>query len=154
MPNAAGRGIILPKGRSAAAREARPLVGRQQTLGHEIIDSDHAAIGEWWLQTIRCEPVQFEFFLARLKKLMGNHFDHEARLLQDAGGSMCACHTGEHRMLLALCDRANALSQTHWKKARSLLRIELPRLLRAHIIAMDQLVVLFINSGGTIGRMC
>jgi hemerythrin len=153
MAIATRRGIILSSGQPTAAR-VRPLVGRQQTLGHQAIDSDHMAIGDWWLRTIRCEPVQFAFFLARLKKLMGTHFDHEAALLQEAGGRMCACHSREHRMLLALCDQAGALSQSHWKKAQSLLRIDLARLLREHIIAMDQLVVLFINTHGEIGGSC
>ncbi len=56
-------------------------------------------------------------------------------------------------MLLALCDRASALSRTRWQRAQSLLRTELPKSVREHIISMDQLTVLFINSQGKIDGM-
>lgn len=81
---------------------------------------------------------------------MRTHFDHEAALMQEAGGLMCPCHSSEHQMLLALCDEANALSRNHWRKAQSLLRTKLPKLVREHIISMDQLIVLFINTYATI----
>jgi len=137
-------------GMQVASRVSR-LLRQQDTLGHDVIDSEHRAIGDWWQRTIRCEPVEFAFFLARLKKLMGMHFDHEAMLMQAAGGRMCECHYEEHRVLLALCEEAGVLSLGHWRKAQSLLRRDLPRLIREHIIAMDQLVVLFINTQGEIG---
>ncbi len=144
-------GPALPE-QGTLIRSARPLIGRQHVLGHDVIDSDHLAIADWWLQTVSCEPVQFAFFVARQKKLMRAHFDHEAVLMEEAGGRMCPCHSQEHQMLLALCDQANALSRCHWKKAQSLLRTKLPKLVRQHIISMDLLTVLFINTNGKIQR--
>ena len=131
-------------------RGVRPLIGRQHLLGHGVIDSDHQAIADWWLQTVSCEPSQFAFFLARLKKLMRTHFDHEVELMEEAGGRMCNCHGHEHQMLLSLCDQANGLSRFNWKKARSLLRTKPPKLVREHNISRDQLTVLFINTNGKI----
>lgn len=140
--------------RSYNSRGIRPLIGRQHALGHERIDSEHLAIANWWSRTVGCEQVQFAFFVARLKKLMRDHFDHEAMLMREAGGSMCECHSGEHRMLLGLCDQASTISRFHWKKAQALLRRDLPRLVREHINTMDQLTVLFINTHGNIGGTC
>ena len=57
-------------------------------------------------------------------------------------------------MLLDLCDRVTALSPHNWRKARSLLRTQLPRLVREHIISMDQLAVLFIDANGPAARAC
>ncbi len=85
---------------------------------------------------------------------MQQHFDREAMLIDEAGGRMCKCHDQEHQMLLALCDRASALSRSRWQKARSLLRIQFPRLVRDHIISMDQLAVIFINCQDKITRVC
>ena len=133
---------------------AGPLLGRQHTLGHEVIDADHRAIADWWLRAVNCEPIQLAFFVARLKKLMRDHFDHEAVLMEWAGGRLCECHRREHQMLLDLCDRVTALSPHNWRKARSLLRTQLPRLVREHIISMDQLAVLFIDANGPAARAC
>ena len=130
------------------------MIGRQYALGHELIDSDHFAIADWWLRTVTCEPIQFAFFIARLNKLMRTHFDHEALLMQEAGSQMCECHRQEHRVLLTLCDQAASLGRTHLKTAQSLLRTKFPKLVREHIISMDQLTVLFINSQGGISRVC
>jgi len=137
-----------------AGRSARPLIGRQHTLGHAVIDTDHREIADWWHRAVNCEPIQFSFFVARLKKLMRDHFDHEAALMEWAGGRLCECHRREHQMLLDLCDRAAVLSRSNWRKARALLRTELPRLVREHIISMDQLAVLFINTNGVAARAC
>jgi len=84
------------------------LIGRQHTLGHDVIDSDHMAIADWWLRAVNCEQIQCAFFIARLKKLMQDHFHHEAALIQGAGGRLCDCHRREHQMLLDVCDRAIA----------------------------------------------
>jgi hemerythrin len=129
----------------------RPLIGRQHTLGHDVIDSDHIAIADWWLRAVNCEQIQCAFFIARLRKLMQDHFHHEAALMQGAGGRLCDCHRREHRMLLDVCDRAIALGRHNWQKAQTLLRRELPGLMREHIICTDQLAVLFINTHGEIG---
>ena len=133
-------------------RTARPLIGRQHALGHEVIDFEHTAIADWWFRAVGCEQIQFPFFIARLKKLMRDHFDHEAALMKLAGGELCRCHRREHQMLLQLCDQVNALGRQNWRKAQSLLRSQLPKLVREHIICMDQLVVLFINTNGAIVR--
>jgi len=70
--------------------------------------------------------------------------------MEHAGGRMCPCHSQEHQMFLALCDEPNALKRSHWRKAQSLLRTKLPKLVRQHIISMDLLTVLFINTSGKI----
>ncbi|HEY1364063.1 MAG TPA: hypothetical protein VGF60_17615 [Xanthobacteraceae bacterium] len=124
----------------------RPLIGVQHRLGHVLIDSDHKEIADWWLRAVNCDQLQSAFFIARLKRLMRSHFDHEALLMQWAGGRLCECHKREHQLLLDVCDRAGALSRHNWPKAQSLLRSEMPKLVREHIISMDQLTVLFINS--------
>jgi hemerythrin len=139
---------------SVASRTARPLIGRQHTLGHVAIDRDHTAIADWWLRAVSCEPIQSAFFIARLKKLMRDHFERETKLMEWAGGRLCECHAREHRMLLDLCDQATVLSGCNWGMARSLLRTKLPKLVREHIISMDQLAVLFINANGAIARAC
>jgi len=53
---AARFGVPALPGHGTAIRSARPLIGQQHILGHEVIDSDHLAIADWWLQTINCEP--------------------------------------------------------------------------------------------------
>jgi hemerythrin len=131
-----------------AGRRPRPLLRKSHALGHEAIDLDHRAMADCWAAAVSCERLQFEFLLARLKRLMRDHFDREAALMAQAGGRLCDCHCREHRMLLDLCERAGTLAPDNWCKAQSLLRNELPRLVREHIISMDQLAVLFLNTGG------
>lgn len=129
-----------------ANRIARPLLGRRHRVGHDAIDFDHRAMANCWSQVVTCEQLQFPFFVARLKKLMRTHFDHEAALMAQAGGQLCECHRREHRRLLDVCEEASALSQQNWRKAQSLLRRKLPKLVREHIDSMDQIAVLFINT--------
>jgi hemerythrin-like metal-binding protein len=131
---------------------ARQLLGRNHEVGHDAIDSDHQAMASCWNRTINCDRIQFEFLIARLKKLMRNHFDHEAALMEQAGGSLCECHRREHEVLLALCDQAAVMSRKNCRAAQSLLRNKLPPLVREHIICMDQLAALFINSNGGTAR--
>jgi hemerythrin len=130
----------------------RQLIGRQHTLGHQLIDTDHMAIAHWWQRVVQCDPVESTFFIARLKKLMRDHFDHEALLMAQSGGRLCECHQKEHQQWIDVCDQAQALSGISWRKARSLLRTDLPRLVREHVISMDQLTVIFINTNGTVGH--
>jgi hemerythrin len=85
---------------------------------------------------------------------MREHFDHEALLMQQAGGTLCECHAREHRLLLELCDRAGVLSLHNWRQAQSLLRDDMPKLVREHIVCMDQFAVLFINTSGGAMRSC
>jgi hemerythrin-like metal-binding protein len=131
---------------STANPSARQLLGKNHQVGHDAIDSDHRAMASCWSRTINCDELRFEFLIARLTKLMRNHFDHEAALMEQAGGSLCECHRREHEALLALCDQAAAVSRKNFRAAQSLLRTRLPRLVREHIICMDQLAALFINS--------
>jgi hypothetical protein len=53
-----------------------PGAGRVPLLGNADIDSDHLAITEQLRKTIGCAPIQFPYFIARLKKLLRGHFDH------------------------------------------------------------------------------
>ena len=131
-----------------AARAVGPLIGKSHELGHDAIDREHQAIADCWHRAVTCEPMQLEFMAARLRRLMRNHFDHESALMQRAGGGLCECHRREHQMLLDLCEQARTLRLRDWRGAQSLLRNRLPRLVREHIICMDQLAVLFINTNG------
>jgi len=124
----------------------RSFITRRDMLGHSVIDCDHHAIADGWYRAVNCEPIQFPFLIARLKKLMRVHFDHEAALMHSAGGGLCDCHRMEHQALLDLCDQAAALSTKSWSKSQSLLRNRFPKLVRSHIASMDQIAVLFINA--------
>ncbi len=124
----------------------RPLIGPKHVLGHTLIDADHLAIADAWSRAVSCQPIQLPFLIARLRKLMKAHFDNEATLMHLAGGALCECHRTEHRALLGLCDQAAALSPDNSRRAQSLLRSRLPRMMRNHIACMDQIAVLFINT--------
>jgi hemerythrin len=127
-------------------RPPRPLIGKRHELGHDAIDLDHRAMADCWHRAVSCEPMQLELLVARLKRLMRDHFDREAALMEQAGGKLCECHRREHQMLLDLCDEARMLGRRNYRRAQSLLRSKLPKLVREHIICMDQLAVLFINT--------
>jgi hemerythrin len=124
----------------------RPLLGKGYILGHAAIDLDHRDIAECWEGAADCEPIELPFFLARLKRSMRRHFDREAALMLQAGGHLCECHQREHRTLLGLCDQAMAVTDRNWRRARSLLRNDLAKLVRAHVVSMDQIAVLFIRA--------
>ncbi len=129
-----------------AQRSLRPLLAKVHELGHREIDLDHRTVAECWDRAVNCAPIQFPFFVARLKKAMRDHFDREAALLARAGGRMWECHGQEHHSLLELCDQAARLADQNCRKAQSLLRNELARMLREHIVSMDQIAVLFLNT--------
>lgn len=131
----------------------RPLFDRRHMLGHAEIDGDHMAIAEGWLRAVNCEPIAFPFFIARLKRLMKTHFDHEAALMLASGGSLCECHRKEHLGLLQLCDEASALNAGNWRQTQSLLRKTFPKLMRNHIAEMDQIAVLFLNERQAIRKI-
>jgi hemerythrin len=122
------------------------LINRRHVLGHDIIDAEHAAVAELWLKAVTCERIAFPLHLARLRKAMARHFDHEAALMAERGAALCRHHRNEHSMLLKLCGDALALYECDWRKARSLLRSTLPRLVREHVVSMDQCAVLFLNT--------
>jgi hemerythrin len=119
-----------------------PLVDHRHLLGHPFIDTEHAAIGELWLRAVSCDRREFPLHLARLKKAMERHFEHEADLLAEVGRGLCASHRAEHRSLLDLCSDASALHGRDWRRSQSLLRNKFVRMVREHIISMDQCAVL------------
>ena len=155
----ASSGIGLTTAKRAAAGGAKVVLAARdepslrqvikaclQIDGHAVIDADHSAIAERWRRAVDCKPIEFPFCIARLKKLLRLHFEHETSLMLQAGGALCACHRREHDELLELCDCAAALGENHWRKAQSLLRNKFPKLVRSHIACMDQIAVLFINT--------
>lgn len=128
----------------------RPLSRKLRTelLGHDDIDADHVEISDCWFQAVNCQPIQFPFLIARMKKLMVNHFAREDAIMSQAASALCSCHRQEHDMLIGLCDRAARLSKYDWRATQRLLRDEFPKLVREHIICMDQLLVLHLNTCG------
>jgi hemerythrin len=86
-----------------------------------------------------------------MKKLMQKHFAREAEIMRYFDRSLPVCHQTEHDLLLRFCDNAAKLSQNSWAKAQGLLRRDFPRHVREHIICMDQLVVLCVNTHGELG---
>jgi hemerythrin len=123
------------------------LTDRRHTLGHDIIDGEHSALAECWLRAVSCEQIEFPLRIARLRKLMTRHFDHEVALLAESGGTLCHCHRNEHHVLLELCDRVFSLHERNWRKTQTLLRNKFANLVRKHISTMDQMAVLIINTG-------
>ncbi|HEX2654456.1 MAG TPA: hypothetical protein VHN11_12490 [Xanthobacteraceae bacterium] len=125
----------------------RPITRKLRTerLGHDAIDADHAEISACWFQAVNCEPIQLPFLIARLKKLMTNHFTREDAIMRHAASSLCSCHRHEHEMLLGLCDRGAKLGESDWRAAQRLLRDEFPKRVHEHIICMDQMLVLHLN---------
>ncbi|MBZ0141184.1 MAG: hypothetical protein K8H87_15670 [Pseudorhodoplanes sp.] len=132
----------------------RPLVNQNFCLGHPVIDTEHAAIGEYWQEAVSCERLQLPLHLARLKRAMARHFDHEAEILaKTTGMSLCTRHRAEHSALLELCSEAALLYERDWRKAQSLLRNRFATMVREHIISMDLCAVLLIQTAGT-GAPC
>lgn len=132
--------------------QRRPLLAKVHQLGHTEIDLDHRAMADCWERVVSCAPIEFPFFMARFKKAMRDHFDREAALLARAGGRLWASHQQEHRDLLALCDQASGLAEHSCRRAQSLLRNKLARLFREHVVSMDQMAVLFLNTCTPDGR--
>ena len=122
-----------------------------ERLGHEVIDSDHMEISNSWFQAVNCVPLQFPFLITRMKKLMQKHFVHEAEIIRHFDRSLPGCHQSEHDALLRFCDNVAKVSQYNWMQAQQLLRRDFPRHIREHIICMDQLLVLCVNTNGEIG---
>ena len=136
-----------------SARSPRlPKALYPERLGHDQIDSDHLEITTCWSRLVSCQPIQFPFLMARLKRLMRNHFAREQEIMRQHNSTLCACHQQEHENLLGLCDEAARLNESDWRAARSLLKAEFPKRVREHIICMDQLLVLFINTNGDQAR--
>lgn len=124
----------------------RNLIGKQHLLGHEVIDSEHAALAQLWQRSVQSEPRELPLHILRLRKAMERHFDHEAALMTELGGTLCRHHRDEHRMMLDLCSETYALLDRDLRKARSILRTTFPKMVRDHIKFMDQCTVLFIHT--------
>jgi hemerythrin len=122
------------------------LIRSRDALGHKEIDADHIAISEAWLAAMRCRAVALPFHVARLIKIMRDHFDREMRLVEAAGVPCCWCHHNEHTAMLALTQAAFELSEHDPRRARSLLRTELAPRIRRHVATADQVAVLIINT--------
>jgi hypothetical protein len=58
--------------------------------------------------------------------------------MAQSGGRLCECHQKEHQQWIDVCDQAQALSGISW------------RMVGEHVISMDQLTVMFINTNGTV----
>lgn len=127
------------------SRNKQLLITDRHALGHPEIDFDHFAIADCWLRTMRAEPVALPLHIARLRKLMLRHFEHEANLVEATGTRFCLCHRREHDAMLSLCEDAYEMSYRNGRAALMRLR-RLPRLVRDHIICMDQIAVLIINT--------
>jgi hemerythrin-like metal-binding protein len=130
--------MTLPLGRQT-------LIGAGHALGHSQIDSEHFAIADCWSQTIRAAPAGLPLTIARLRKVMRRHFEHESRLIEAAGVKFCACHRVEHEAMLSLCDDAYVLAERDRRASQILLR-KLPRLMKDHIICTDQIAVLMMQA--------
>jgi len=122
------------------------LIDHRHSLGHPFIDTEHAEIGELWLRTVNCSRLEFPLHLARLKKAMERHFQHEADLLAKVGRGLCIGHRAEHRSLLELCSDAAMHYERDWRKSRSLLRKTFVKMMREHIVSMDLCAVLIIRT--------
>ncbi len=124
----------------------RPLFGARDTLGHAVIDGDNAAISDVWIRAAVCDPVELPFQIARLRKLLRTHFHHEAALVETIAVELCGPHRQEHQRLIDLCSEAYGLAGDAWRQSRLLLRRDFARLYRSHVICMDQITVVMINS--------
>ena len=122
-----------------------------EQLGYEAIDSDHMEISNSWFRAVNCVPLQFPFLIARMKKLMQRHFAREAEIMTRLDSTLCACHQREHDALLRFCDNTAKVSQYNWTQAQRFLRRDFPGHIREHIVCMDQLLVICVNTGGEIG---
>jgi hemerythrin len=122
------------------------LIKTSHALGHAAIDADHFALAARWLECMHCTPIALSFAIARFRRLMREHFAHEAALVEASGHPFCRSHSREHDTMLTLCDEAFDLALRNWRPARSLLRRKLPPLVREHIVTMDQVAVLIINT--------
>ncbi len=130
-----------------AGTTIRPIGRKLRTarLGHDQIDADHVEISDCWFRAVNCKPIQFPFLIARLKKVMADHFVREDAIMRHAAGPLCSCHKHEHDMLLGLCDRGARLADSDWRATQRLLRDEFPKRVREHIIGPDQMLVLHLN---------
>jgi hypothetical protein len=127
------------------ASSSRPLISSRHALGHADIDFDHFAIADAWMEARLSESIALPMRVARLRRLMRAHFEHEAALVEATGSRFCQCHRREHDAMLAMCDEALSLAERRPRSARSVLRA-LPPLFRSHIDCMDQIAVLIIHS--------
>jgi hemerythrin len=95
---------------------------------------------------MRCKAIALPLHVARLARVMRDHFEREIRLVEAAGVQCCWCHQNEHSAMLAVCHAAFGMSEHEPRKARQLLRTELARRIRRHVTTTDQIAVLIINT--------
>jgi hemerythrin-like metal-binding protein len=124
----------------------RSLIPQRHRLGHKDIDADHAAMNELWQKAVGCAPPEFPLHLARLKRAMKRHFEHEAALLAEVGQCLCVSHQAEHEALLQQCAEASRLYAKSCRKAQSHLRRIFARMVREHVASMDLCAVLTIRT--------
>jgi hemerythrin len=126
----------------------KPLINRRLLLGHPVIDLELAEIGRHWLRAVSCEALEFPLNLARLRKVMARHFEHEAELIAQTKRGLCTHHQADHKSLLDVCGEASALYDLNLRKSRSLIRHTLAKMMRQHIIYSDQCAVLIMHTYG------
>jgi len=95
-----------PPGCELIIRGVRPLIGRQHLLGHGVIDSDHQAIADWWLQMLLslCDQAgglsrfnwkkERSLLRTKLPKLVREHnisMDQLTVLFINTNGKIAAC---------------------------------------------------------------
>lgn len=127
----------------------KPLINDRLLLGHPVIDSELADIGRHWFRAVSCEALELPLHLARLRRVMARHFDHEAELIAQTGRGLCAHHRADHKSLLDVCGEAAALCDLNMRKSRSIIRTTLAKMIRQHIIYSDQCAVLIMHTCGS-----
>lgn len=136
-----------------ARRQPKRTAIRHLAIGHDAIDADHKIIVDCCNQVAVCDLAEFEFLIRRLQVLFIDHFRKESDLLASVGGTLCSCHRVDHEELLAICDRAKKLHLRDHRAAQRLIRRDLARALREHIVYRDQVVALRLNSAENGCRM-
>lgn len=103
-------------------------------------------MNDLWQKAVGCKRHEFPLHLARLKKAMTRHFEHEAALLAEVGQNLCVSHQAEHDALLQQCAEASRLYAADWRKAQSHLRNTFAKMVREHVASMDLCAVLTIRT--------
>jgi hemerythrin-like metal-binding protein len=115
-------------------------------VGHDAIDADHKVIVGCCNRLAACTAPEFQFLIRRLRALLADHFQKEAKLLEAIGGALCSCHQRDHDELLDICGRAAKLHLKDHRAAQRLIRDDLARALRLHIAYRDQIIALRLNT--------
>lgn len=137
-----------PRGQGRKSRKPakRKTPVKLLAVGHDVIDAGHETIGECCDRIAESDSGALEAQLQRLRSLLAHHFQNEELLLKAAGSSLCGCHALDHRIMLALCDRAIRSATDGDGKSRKVIIKELVPALRKHIAYRDQLIALYLNT--------